>query len=164
MHHRPLTPWLLTLAIALSTAACTSRGGGGDDDDDSGRSNDDDATPAAPWVDDADVLDAIDHGNTSPCPHPMGWITLHNPTDGAVDFSVGQGGNVNGLSVLTFNDEELAPGEAGNPSYLGTLQGGGDFVVHVAFDCSDLASSATTITGSINLVGFEVPLQIDVSN
>jgi hypothetical protein len=149
------------LLCVLLLPACAPRGSSGGDDDDS-VADDDDATPDAPWVDDADVVAGIEHGPADPCPHPMGSITLHNPTADAVDFSAGQGGNVNGLSVLTFNDEELGPGEPGQPSWLGTLPGGASFTVHVAFDCSDLVSTPTTITGSIDLVGYEVALTIDV--
>ncbi len=147
--------------LALLLTACPgARGGGGDDDDSA--SDDDDAAPTEPTVDDSDITPSIQHGEDDPCPHPMGSIELINPLETEVDFTVGQGPNVNGGSVLTFADHELADGEGGNPSYLGTLPADSTFVVHVAFDCSDLTTTSTTITGSINLVGYEVELDIEV--
>jgi hypothetical protein len=154
--------FLMILGLCLLLGCPSGRSGGGDDDDDSASMDDDDATSSDPHVDDADIIASITHGEDDPCPHPMGSLTLVNPLEEEVDFSVGQGPNVNGLSVLTFADHELADLEGGNPSYLGTLQPQSEFLVHVAFDCSDPVTTTTTVTGSINLVGYEIDLSIDV--
>ena len=140
--------------------ACGGPRGGGDDDDSA--SDDDDAAATDPWVDHADVLADLGHGEDDPCPDPMGWITLVNPLAEAVDFSVGQGPNVNGASILTFADHALGSGEEGSATYLGTLPPESSFAVHVAFNCNDLVSSATLIAGSLNLVGYEVPVSVTV--
>lgn len=152
----------LLLLLSLLLVACPSgRGGGGGDDDDSAGGDDDDATPEGAWADDSEVLASITHRADDPCPHPLGTLWLRNPTDEALDFSVAQGGNVNGQSVLTYSDEPF-DGEDGEALWLGTLPAATDFALNVGFNCSDLVSTTTTITGSINLVGYEVAIAIDV--
>jgi|GEM_PF-4157997 len=147
------------ILLALLLFACSpGRGGSGDDNDSAG---DDDDTPEGAWADDSEVLAAITHGPGDPCPHPLGQLTLRNPTDEDLDFSVAQGGNVNGLSVLTYSDQPF-DGEDGEPLWLGTLPAGTDFALHAGFNCSDLVSSSAAITGSINLVGYEVEVEITV--
>ena len=98
------------LLLTLLCACTTPRGGG--DDDDSG-SDDDDAAATEPWVDDDSVIASLEHGGASPCPDPMGWITLVNPLAEDIDFSVGQGPNVNGASILTFSPAALGEGDEG---------------------------------------------------
>ncbi len=148
------------LLLLTLLCACTTPRGGGDDDDSA--SDDDDAAATEPWVDDDSVIASLTHGGASPCPDPMGWITLVNPLADDIDFSVGQGPNINGASILAFSPAALGEGEEGNPTYLGTLPANSSFDVHVAFNCSDLTSSSTLIAGSLNLVGYEVEVAVDI--
>lgn len=147
------------LLLTLLCACAAPRASGGDDDD---SANDDDAAPTEPSVDESQIVASLEHSASSQCPDPMGLITLINPLEEDIDFNLGQGPNVNGGSILTFDDHELAEGEPGTPFSTGTLPADSTYAVYVAFNCSDLVSSGTAIVGSLNLVGYELELFVEV--
>ena len=150
----------LLLLLTLLCACTAPRSGGGDDDD---SATDDDDAALEPSVDESQILASIVHSDSSPCPDPMGWITLINPLADDIDFNLGQGPSVNGLSILAFDDHALDEGEDGRPFSAGTLPGESTYDVYVAFNCSDLVSSEAAIVGSLNLVGYELELFVEIA-
>ena len=128
-HARILPTLSLVLLGTILLVGCPPTPGG--DDDSAG------GTPTAALsalsVEFSDLSFTHTFG-ASPCPQPVGTITLTNSTDSAASFSVADSGTHIGFSVAS-----------------GTIPAGGSVTVQVEFLCDECVAAGFTSTVSVEI-------------